>query len=1070
MYTSTNSLFVQAVDYTKMDTLSTPSGNTASHIGYVGRDGSFAITGLVPGVYVLQIPSLELDGNTENGKETAPIQSRVFLLKDTDVTGAELSVMKCYSIKGKLQLPSGEYATRDFYINVFDAKKYSMSGSLSSSNGYIGGKNVSLVNANSADYEIKGLASGEYVLVVQDYGYWDANISGWIPRQYANASISVKVESSDVNGKNITLSRGGKITLTLRDADSGAVITPRNKDRMLPSSYGISAMANPWVDGGWATLDTISGGSGSEDKFTLNFLPEAIYDVTLGQSSYGMMMNMSTNSGAAGNQTNYAPKVISGINVKNNQTTDLGSVDIRQGLTITGEIKNKNGSPLPNIPVVAVPSLSNEWSSEIRTFTDINGKYSLVGLDPQNPYYDIIACPRIDPSYFGGYYFWGSGGLSYGEKVKSMVKISEWTNLSVDFTLEEARGSVTGKVVTSDGGFLQNPSDTNLPTARVFMQMEDTIPRTNPVGDIMTDTDIDGNFAIEALPPGTYRLTVISGGYGSSSRMVTISSGSASAVDLGTIELERGAQISGKITKPDGKYPSTTEIKGITAISEDMEEFLVGTLKKSGDKTVVGYDLYGFRAGVSYNIMFLVEGDEIAVARTGYTVPYSSYVKTNEDIIYRLVPPAVLVRARKIPGGNNNVFSVNFDLVGGSLRKSIPADDDLSSIITVVSGAGTLSEQYLSPSRKSISLKYTAPLQENKFAIRLKAYSKTVNPETGTEFEIDESFEFYAGVSARNKVRVSNMRGGKITLEGDSSSVSFSANAFDGATSTTTVEVQFMKGDDVNEITSARAPTSAVGTSGGKSARYFSIPRAPQAYPSRLYKAMDSLYRASRGAPSISPLSSFYDVMLPAGISRALKKDARLTIQYSTASVSSSDNPSSDYNIYYYDELNNVWLLQDKDKTVDPENGTITVSISHASVFTVIKSNAPVIRGTSGVSEVFVYNFPNPFNLSAKDVTLEQSATPGQKRSVTGTMIHFGLPPGVSGDVEIRIYNVAGELVRTLKGSALGLDNLAADSHYYVEWDGKNDSAKEVASGVYIGRFTVGDGKYEKFFKMAVIK
>ena len=43
-----------------------------------------------------------------------------------------------------------------------------------------------------------------------------------------------------------------------------------------------------------------------------------------------------------------------------------------------------------------------------------------------------------------------------------------------------------------------------------------------------------------------------------------------------------------------------------------------------------------------------------------------------------------------------------------------------------------------------------------------------------------------------------------------------------------------------------------------------------------------------------------------------------------------------------------------------------------------------------------------------------------------------------------------------------------ADTFQYLAWDGKNDSGKKVASGVYIGVLKVGSAK--KFFKMAVIK
>lgn len=1042
----TSTFRVSAIDYSKMETMAGQSGTTKNCL--IAADGSYQIAGLVPGVYFLKIPSLELDGNWDNGKETASAEERAIIVNGN--VSKDLEVSKGYSVSGQLKLPSGETATRTFYANVFKAGKFRMSDW----SNYVTGFNVP-VNGTSGNYTVKGLPPGDYVIGVQDWGYWDSIQNRQFPRQYVNSSVSIKIESSDLQGQDIQLSKGGTITLKLRDADSGTVITPANKDKMLPQSFDIRAVANPWVDGGWASLSSISGTAG-QDKFELTFLPEADYDVMLGQSSYGMMMSMPTTSGTSGsNQTNYASKVVSAVKVKDGQTVDLGTIDIRQGITLSGTLKDKiTGKGIANIPVLAMPSLTNEWSSELRAFTDINGKFSIQGLNPENPYYDVIACPRIDFSRMGGsygYFFFGAGGISYGEKTRSMVKIAE--GKEIDFALEAAKGSVKGKVVTSDGGMFQNFEDPNIPTAQIYMQSEETFPRTNPVGDIVVNTAIDGAFSVEALAPGTYRLTVLSGGYASAAKTVTVAD---KEVDVGTLTLKRGAKISGKITKADGKNPSTSEVNAVVAVTDDMSEIVLGTLKTT-DKAVTGYELNGFQKDMSYNIMFIAEGDEMLPAinandspALAYSVPFSSYVKTDYDLKFQLAAPAVFSRSLR----TGNEFTIYFDLTG-ALRKSIPDDDDLAQIISAVSGAGTISDKYIAPNRKSLSCKYTAPSGENKFTLKLRAHSKTVNAETGSEFLIDETFEFYAGIAAKKRVKVSNIRGGKISLEGDSSSVMFLSNSFDGATSTTSIMVSFMKGDDPDELSVVR--------DAARGAPRFTIPRAAQAYPGSMHKAMSVLRSAS-----VSPLSSFYDVFLPKGVSRALKKDAKLTLEYSTSTAGASDDPN-DYNVYYFDELNNVWLLENRDKVVDKDGKTITVGVNHTSIFAVVKSNAPIISGDSDVAELFVYNYPNPFGLSDKNVTLAKSVPANRTETVTGTMIHFGLPAGVTGNVEIRIYNVAGELVRYLKGASLGLDALAANRHYYIEWDGKNDYGKEVASGVYIGRFTAAD-KNEKFFKMALIK
>ena len=79
-------------------------------------------------------------------------------------------------------------------------------------------------------------------------------------------------------------------------------------------------------------------------------------------------------------------------------------------------------------------------------------------------------------------------------------------------------------------------------------------------------------------------------------------------------------------------------------------------------------------------------------------------------------------------------------------------------------------------------------------------------------------------------------------------------------------------------------------------------------------------------------------------------------------------------------------------------------------------------------------------------------------------MIKYSVPTSLSGAVEIEIYDVLGQKIRTLT------DTIATGgSNFYKEWDGKNDGGEKVASGTYIGRFTIGGGN-EKFFKMAVVK
>jgi hypothetical protein len=106
----------------------------------------------------------------------------------------------------------------------------------------------------------------------------------------------------------------------------------------------------------------------------------------------------------------------------------------------------------------------------------------------------------------------------------------------------------------------------------------------------------------------------------------------------------------------------------------------------------------------------------------------------------------------------------------------------------------------------------------------------------------------------------------------------------------------------------------------------------------------------------------------------------------------------------------------------------------------------------NGVSETYtdaevpkVYslaqNFPNPFNPS--------------------TRIQFALP--VKGHVSLKIYNVAGQLVKTLQDGVMD-----AGSHE-LTWDGSNNLGINVASGVYFYKINAGDN-YENMKKMVLLR
>ncbi|RKZ08789.1 hypothetical protein DRQ05_00885 [bacterium] len=96
---------------------------------------------------------------------------------------------------------------------------------------------------------------------------------------------------------------------------------------------------------------------------------------------------------------------------------------------------------------------------------------------------------------------------------------------------------------------------------------------------------------------------------------------------------------------------------------------------------------------------------------------------------------------------------------------------------------------------------------------------------------------------------------------------------------------------------------------------------------------------------------------------------------------------------------------------------------------------------TPNASLVKLYqNFPNPFN--------------------PVTTISFYMPK--AGHAVLRVYNINGELVRTL------LDDNAPKGQVYVTWDGTDNRGSKVGSGVYFYQLKVGNAKESK--KMILLK
>jgi hypothetical protein len=228
------------------------------------------------------------------------------------------------------------------------------------------------------------------------------------------------------------------------------------------------------------------------------------------------------------------------------------------------------------------------------------------------------------------------------------------------------------------------------------------------------------------------------------------------------------------------------------------------------------------------------------------------------------------------------------------------------------------------------------------------------------------------------------------------------------------------------------------------------------------------------------------------------QKGVDLTLSYDQTGTSLDDLA-----VYLFGRSSQKWQLVPGLQTIDPVKATISVKglktlasvldVSHGGSslmaisdgktyrpnLTIIRSDdtgiyaimrpSQVSGGTYTGTTVRVFNFPNPFNLQTKNVTLNSSIScSGYTPNVTteGTVIKYEIPAGVSGTGVIRIYTLSGRLVREIDAG-----NISPSTCYYTGWDGKNKNGQPVANGVYYGVLSVGGNKQSSgVFKMAVIK
>lgn len=137
-------------------------------------------------------------------------------------------------------------------------------------------------------------------------------------------------------------------------------------------------------------------------------------------------------------------------------------------------------------------------------------------------------------------------------------------------------------------------------------------------------------------------------------------------------------------------------------------------------------------------------------------------------------------------------------------------------------------------------------------------------------------------------------------------------------------------------------------------------------------------------------------------------------------------------------------------------SGVTIASISGAGTAS-LSSVVAFIKATTGTNALKAVNYPNPAGDPSK-----YPVRPGAPAGTLTTLVLQLTRPVTTGELELDIYNLNGDRVRSVSGPdiqlKLGAGEPSADFKwvYEYDWNGRNDAGGDVVSGVYIYRFKAG--------------
>jgi len=532
----------------------------------------------------------------------------------------------------------------------------------------------------------------------------------------------------------VVVESGAELTGLLVDAETGAPVTAAD-------GVTVFCEAVPYVDGSYRETRNdewsasyieaeTEAGKGTSERRT----PGRFHLTALPTGQTYLVGVRATHGRKTGGARNYVGRVISGVEVPEGATgeIDLGALALSPGTTVTGQLTDADGQPVPNVTVTAFPTDPNDGTEEVSGTSDRDGYYTIHGIDPEIDYYDLIAARR--PWLFED---WGRR-MEWGEERRynlSPARIDPDTGRTAgaDVILTRATAGISGTVTVPESARFMLPfvtdDGTEYPATYILLRKQGVVYRDMLEGiEGFTAPAPKGartaQYKVDHVAPGTYRVIFMNYGL------------PRAAVD--NVQLAPGERkvinatwdndfyrIYGTLALDDGGRPSEADLSGVVCMNLADRSVIFGRLRQEADKTYSGYEVAGLPAADPHQLIFYRDADMEGVSEVfavGDPFVTGTADRRSDAVITRRLAPVLFLRAIRDEASPETihltVFSTKYlpdERV--SAVETAPTLETAEGAVFLESGAGSLSSVSLSADRRRITATYTPAADDGRVTL-----------------------------------------------------------------------------------------------------------------------------------------------------------------------------------------------------------------------------------------------------------------------------------------------------------------------------------------------------------------